>query len=110
LDHQSFTVVHSQSRSSPPATRTLTLGEDLSQIFSDPSDRDPTPQIKSLTEPVWDDLIHPNPFKSNGLSSWSKRSGTSEYRSAMWPCLNQNRIQIGFSNPIWSKSLKNHNF
>jgi hypothetical protein len=33
---------------SPPVAGDQTLGEDLSQIFSDPSDQDLTPQIKSL--------------------------------------------------------------
>jgi hypothetical protein len=38
-----------------------TLGEDLSQIFSDPSDRDPTPQIKSL---IWNGMDRSGAFLS----------------------------------------------
>jgi hypothetical protein len=43
-------------------------GEPL-PLRSYPLDLDLTTLIESLTEPVWDDLIHPDLLKSNGLSS-----------------------------------------
>jgi hypothetical protein len=54
--------------------------------------------------------VRPHPLRSDGSQTWSVRSGTSEYRNATWPCLNQNRIQIEVWNLFWSKTSKNLNF
>jgi hypothetical protein len=76
-DHQSNAAVDSWAATSPELTSLETLGE---PICFHPLDLNLMIQIESLTEPVWDNLIRPDLFKSNDRNCRSGRTGTNQLK------------------------------
>jgi hypothetical protein len=94
-----------RSRSLAGDDETLTPHGEIPLSLFRPSDLDPKDQISSLNERVPVNLMRPTPLRSNGLGSWSNRSGTVLSQSATWPAQVQNRfktgIRIRFEPNLW---------